>query len=103
MAHSVVELKTKAIKKVETPKGSWLDSNGKRWIKVLFDVMIDNGSRFLRQVQVTLGLHFDFGIGGYVIDLEIGAPLAAEIIRQHPSLGGVRNPNFIPTNNRLLR
>lgn len=29
-----------AKRKVEIPKGSWLDQNGQRWRKVVFDVMI---------------------------------------------------------------
>lgn len=102
MAHSVIELKTKAIKNTKAPKGSWVDHDGKRWVKVLFDVMVDGGTRFLRQVQVTLGLHFDFGCGGYALDMEIGPQLTAEIIRQYPSLGGVRNVTFIPTGNRVF-
>ena len=85
------------------PKGSWLDQNGKRWTKVLFDVMADGGTRFVRQVSVTLGMHFDFGLGSYIIDVEIGAPLTAEIIRQNPSLKGTKGMNFIPTMNRLLK
>lgn len=80
--------------KTNIPKNSWLDQNGKRWIKLLFDVMADGGSRFVKQVSVTLGMHFDFGLGSYIIDVEIGAPLTAEIIRQHPSLGGGKKPEL---------
>ena len=29
-----------AKRKVEIPKGSWLDRKGQRWMKVVFDVMI---------------------------------------------------------------
>lgn len=29
-----------AKRKVEIPKGSWLDQNGQRWMKVVFDVII---------------------------------------------------------------
>ena len=29
-----------AKRKVEIPKGSWLDQKGQRWMKVMFDVMI---------------------------------------------------------------
>lgn len=32
-----------AKRKVEIPKGSWLDWNGQRWTKVVFDVMIGGG------------------------------------------------------------
>lgn len=88
---------------MKIPKGSWLDQNGKRWTKATFDVMVDNGQKFLKQIQVTLGMHFDFSSGFYMLDLEIGKPLTREILRQYPSLKGVKNPNFIPTTNRLLK
>lgn len=32
-----------AKRKVEIPKGAWLDQNGQRWMKVVFDVMIGGG------------------------------------------------------------
>lgn len=32
-----------AKRKVEIQKGSWLDQNGQRWMKVEFDVMIGGG------------------------------------------------------------
>lgn len=32
-----------AKRKVEIPNGSWLDQNGQRWMKVVFDVMIGGG------------------------------------------------------------
>lgn len=82
------------------PKGSWLDENGKRWIKVAFDVMADNGSRFIRQVQVTLQMQFSFSAGRYIVNLDQGT--VQEIIRQYPSLASVRCPSFIPTANRIF-
>lgn len=97
--------------KSNAPEGSWLDHNGKRWMKVLIDVMADGGSRFVRQVSVTLGLHFDFGLGCYLIDAmlfldeveEIAPSLASEILRQYPSLKSIRNPVFLPTFNKVIR
>lgn len=83
-----------------TLKGSWLDENGKRWTKVLFDVMADGGRRFVRQVSVTLGLHMEFGSGTYALDVPLHE-LGDEIVRQYPSLGGVRRPQFVPTKNRV--
>ena len=32
-----------AKRKVEIPKGSWLDKKGQRWMKVVFDVMFGFG------------------------------------------------------------
>ena len=32
-----------AKRKVEIPKGSWLDQKGQRWMRVVFDVMIGGG------------------------------------------------------------
>ena len=38
-----IRLKIMAKRKVEIPKGSWLDKKGQRWMKVVFDVMIGGG------------------------------------------------------------
>lgn len=84
------------------PKGSWLDENGKRWVKVLFDVMADGGQRFVRQIQVILELHFDFSLGRYTIDTELGGAMAQEIVRQYPSLANIRNVTFVMTDKRVF-
>ena len=89
-------------RKIIPPDGSWLDSNGKRWCKVIFDVMTDGGTRFMRQITVTLGLHFDFYIGSYVIDHELGQPLTDEVLRQYPSLASVRDMRLLPAANKVL-
>ena len=89
-------------RKITPPDGSWQDSNGKRWCKVIFDVMTDGGTRFMRQITVTLGLHFDFHVGSYVIDHELGQPLTDEVLRQYPSLASVRDMRLLPTANKVL-
>lgn len=89
-------------RKSTPPKGSWLDSNGKRWCNVIFDVMADGGTRFIRQITVTLGLHFDLSEGMYVIDYELGQPLTDEILRQYPSIASVRDLRLLPTANKVL-
>lgn len=81
---------------------SFIDSEGKRWVKMLFDVMSDNGRHFVRQVRVTLGLHFDLASGRYVLDKSLVKLLVDEIIRQNPSLASVRHATFIPTTKRLI-
>lgn len=85
-----------------TPKGSFLDSNGKRWTNVLFDVMKDNGSTFVQQIRVRLELHFDFAIGGYVLDDDLGQPLTDTILSQYPLLRTMRNLSFVITQNKVL-
>lgn len=38
-----------AKRKVEIPKGAWLDKKGQRWMKVMFDVMSGlGGEKFIR-------------------------------------------------------
>lgn len=79
-----------------------MDSNGKRWCNVIFDVMTDGGTRFMRQITVTLGMHFDFSEGMYVIDHELGQHLTDEILRQYPSIASVRDIRLLPTANKVL-
>lgn len=89
-------------RKSTPPKVSWLDSNGKRWCNVIFDVMADGGTRFIRQITVTLGMHFDFSEGMYVIDYELSQPLTDEILRQYPSITSVRDFRLLPIANKVL-
>lgn len=84
------------------PKNSWLDTNGKRWIIVVFDVMTNGGGKFLRQVKVTLGVRLDFGTGRYIIDIPPDE-IAKEIVRQYPSLARVKEPLFYQTENVLSK
>ena len=57
----------------------------------------------MRQITVTLGLHFDFSEGMYVIDYELGQPLTDEILRQYPSIASVRDLRLLPTANKVLQ
>lgn len=45
-----------AKRKVEIPKGSWLDKKGQRWMKVVFDVMLGFGG--VKSSSVRLIWHF---------------------------------------------
>lgn len=45
-----------AKRKVEIPKGSWLDQKGQRWTKVVFDVMFGFGG--VKSSSVRLIWHF---------------------------------------------
>ena len=56
-----------AKRKVEIPKGSWLDQKGQRWMKVVFDVMIGSG-KFLRQITMTCPVNLDLSLRNYVVD-----------------------------------
>lgn len=47
-----------AKRKVEIPKGSWLDMKGKRLMTVAIDVMIEGG-KFLRQITMTFPVNFE--------------------------------------------
>ena len=51
-----------AKRKVEIPKGSWLDQKGQRWMKVVFDVMsgFGGGEKFIRQINLDFTCNFDF-------------------------------------------
>ena len=54
-----------AKRKVEIPKGSWLDQKGQRWMKVVFDVMI-GGGKFLCQITMTFPVNFEMALGKYM-------------------------------------
>lgn len=97
MTHSAITTSTTRI-----PKRSWVDNNGKRWTEIRFDIISGGGERFVRQVSVTLGMHFDFCLGCYVIDKDMGPELTQEIFRQYPSLATIHNINIIPTSNRVI-
>lgn len=57
-----------AKRKVEIPKGSWLDMKGKRWMTVAIDVMIEGG-KFLRQITMTFPVNFEMALGKYMVDM----------------------------------
>ena len=91
-----------AKRKVEIPKGSWLDQKGQRWMKVVFDVMI-GGGKFLRQITMTFPVNFDMALGKYMVDMGDMDDLRDRVNQQYPSLERLRNLTFFPTGNNLLR
>ena len=91
-----------AMRKVEIPKGSWLDQKGQRWMKVVFDVMI-GGGKFLRQITMTFPVNFDMALGKYMVDMGDMDDLRDRVNQQYPSLERLRNLTFFPTGNKVLR
>lgn len=91
-----------AKRKVEIPKGSWLDQKGQRWMKVVFDVMI-GGGKFLRQITMTFPVNFDMALGKYMVDMGDMDDLRDRVNQQYPSLERLRNLTFFPTGNKILR
>ena len=91
-----------AKRKVEIPKGSWLDQKGQRWMKVVFDVMI-GGGKFLRQITMTFPVNFDMALGKYMVYMGDMDDLRDRVNQQYPSLERLRNLTFFPTGNKVLR
>ena len=91
-----------AKRKVEIPKGSWLDKKGQRWMKVVFDVMI-GGGKFLRQITMTFPVNFDMALGKYMVDMGDMDDFRDRVNQQYPSLERLRNLTFFPTGNKVLR
>ena len=91
-----------AMRKVEIPKGSWLDQKGQRWMKVVFDVMI-GGGKFLRQITMTFPVNFDMALGKYMVDMGDMDDFRDRVNQQYPSLERLRNLTFFPTGNKVLR
>ena len=92
-----------AKRKVEIPKGSWLDQKGQRWMKVVFDVMIGGGGKFLRQITMTFPVNFDMALGEYMVDMGDMDDFRDRLNQQYPSLERLRNLTFFPTGNKVLR
>ena len=91
-----------AKRKVEIPKGSWLDKKGQRWMKVVFDVMI-GGGKFLRQITMTFPVNFDMALGKYMVDMGDMDDFRDRVNQQYPSLERLRNLTFFPMGNKVLR
>ena len=91
-----------AKRKVEIPKGSWLDQKGQRWMKVVFDVMI-GGGKFLRQITMTFPVNFEMSLGKYMVDMGDMDDFRDRVNHQYPSLERLRNLTFFPTGNKVLR
>ena len=45
------------------PEGSYVDSNGKRWITLDIDIMVNHGKRFFCTFRYTAPVTFDYEIG----------------------------------------
>lgn len=90
-----------AKRKVEIPKGSWLDQKGQRWVKVIFDVMI--GGKFLRQITMTFPVNLDLSLGNYMVDMGDVSYFRGNVNQQYPSLQHLRILTFLPTGNKILR
>ena len=91
-----------AKRKVEIPKGSWLDQKGQRWMKVVFDVMI-GGGKFLRQITMTFAVNLEMALGKYMVDMGDIDDFRDRVNQQYPSLERLRNLTFFPTGNKVLR
>jgi hypothetical protein len=91
-----------AKRKVEIPKGSWLDMKGKRWMTVAIDVMIEGG-KFLRQITMTFPVNFDMALGKYMVDMGDMNDFRDRVNQQYPSLKRLRNLTFFPMGNKVLR
>ena len=91
-----------AKRKLEIPKGSWLDKKGQRWMKVVFDVMI-GGGKFLRQITMTFPVNFEMALGKYMVDMGDMDDFRDRVNQQYPSLERLRNLTFFPTGNKVLR
>lgn len=91
-----------AKRKVEIPKGSWLDQKGQRWMKVVFDVMI-GGGKFLRQITMTFPVSFEMALGKYTVDMRDMGDFRDRVNQQYPSLEHLGNLTFFPTGNKVLK
>lgn len=91
-----------AKRKVEIPKGSWLDKKGQRWMKVAIDVMI-GGGKFLRQITMTFPVNFEMALGKYMVDMGDMDDFRDRVNQQYSSLKRLRNLTFFPMGNKVLR
>lgn len=91
-----------AKRKVEIPKGSWLDKKGQQWMKVAIDVMI-GGGKFLRQITMTFPVNFEMALGKYMVDMGDMDDFRDRVNQQYPSLERLRNLTFFPMGNKILR
>lgn len=91
-----------AKRKVEIPKGAWLDMKGQRWMKVAIDVMI-GGGKFLRQITMTFPVNFEVALGKYMVDMGDMDDFRDRVNQQYPSLERLRNLTFFSMGNKVLR
>lgn len=92
-----------AKRKVEIPKGSWLDQKGQRWMKVVFDVMsgFGGGEKFIRQISLDFTCNFDFGLKKYVVNMDEYGNLRNLVLQKYPSLARYGDFRMVMTTHKV--
>ena len=92
-----------AKRKVEIPKGSWLDKKGQRWMKVVFDVMsgFGGGEKFIRQISLDFTCNFDFGLKKYVVNMDDYGNLRNLVLQKYPSLARYGDFRMVMTTHQV--
>lgn len=92
-----------AKRKVEIPKGSWLDQKGQRWMKVVFDVMsgFGGGEKFIRQISLDFTCNFDFGQNKYVVNMDEYGNLCNLVLQKYPSLARYGDFRMVMTTHKV--
>lgn len=90
-----------AKRKVEIPKGSWLDKKGQRWMKVVFDVMIGVGEKFIRQIDLAFPCNFDFGLKTYIVNMDDYGNLRNLVLQKYPSLARYGDFRMVMTTHQV--
>ena len=92
-----------AKRKVEIPKGSWLDQKGQRWMKVMFDVMsgFGGGEKFIRQISLDFTCNFDFGLKKYVVNMDDYGNLRNLVLQKYPSLAKYGDFRMVMTTHKV--
>ena len=90
-------------RKVEIPKGSWLDKKGQRWMKVVFDVMsgFGGGEKFIRQINLDFTCNFDFGLKQYVANMDDYGNLRNIVLQKYPSLARYGDFRMVMTTHQV--
>lgn len=92
-----------AKRKVEIPKGSWLDQKGQRWMKVVFDVIsgFGGGEKFIRQISLDFTCNFDFGLKKFVVNMDDYGNLRNLVLQKYPSLARYGAFRLVMTTHQL--
>ena len=92
-----------AKRKVEIPKGSWLDQKGQRWMKVVFDIMsgFGGGEKFIRQISLDFTCNFDFGLKKYVVNMGDYGNLRNVVLQKYPSLARYGDFRMVMTTHKV--
>ena len=90
-----------AKRKVEIPKGSWLDKKGQRWMKVVFDIMSGGGEKFIRQIDLAFPYNFDFGLKKYVVNMDDYGNLRNIVLQKYPSLARYGDFRMVMTTHQV--